>query len=576
MTLAPTKQQVALADSLATARDRFARHPMVAGLASGLVLWASFPPVEWNGLAWVALAPLFWLVTLRQARLTAYLGAWLGGLVFWLLALEWLRLLENGGWTGWLVMGLVFSLWWPLFLAVARVAVLRLRIPLMMAAPIIWVGLEYGRAYFLSGFPWYYLAHSQFRRLYLIQIADFASSLGISLLIAIVNAMLVDLATLPLFGRSRQGLRLNRRQYVRLCLVTCLVGTTLCYGAIRVSTARFDDGPRLALLQSNIEQKHKNTGDHQRTIIKEFTELVDRALARRELPDLIVWPETSYPFGFITVDPAVTPAALEEQVHSIAPKWSGKEWLDLMERVAADLHSWTDRSRVPMLVGAIRYDHLAGSDPQKGALERYNAAILLLPNLRVVHFYHKMHLVPFGEYFPLIDRLPWLAALSPYAGQKLQSLSVGRKPVSLPLGPYRLAVSICFEDTIPQVIRESFALPDDGRQPDVLINLSNDGWFHGSAELDMHLAIGVFRAIENRVPLARSVNTGLSALVDGNGEIRESLAKESKGVLSVTVPLDKRTSYYSQWGDWLGLSCLAISIGLVPMGWLRGWRAKTE
>ena len=86
----------------------------------------------------------------------------------------------------------------------------------------------------------------------------------------------------------------------------------------------------------------------------------------------------------------------------------------------------------------------------------------------------------------------------------------------------------------------------------MLINLSNDGWFHGSAELDMHLAIGVFRAIENRVPLARAVNTGLSALVDGNGEIRESLAKECKGVLSVTVPLDRRTSYYSQWGDWLG------------------------
>ncbi len=85
----------------------------------------------------------------------------------------------------------------------------------------------------------------------------------------------------------------------------------------------------------------------------------------------------------------------------------------------------------------------------------------------------------------------------------------------------------------------------------------------------MHLAIGVFRAIENRVPLARSVNTGLSALVDGNGEIVESLAKESKGVLSVTVPLDKRTSYYSRWGDWLGLTCLAISIGLLPMGWLR-------
>jgi apolipoprotein N-acyltransferase len=234
-----------------------------------------------------------------------------------------------------------------------------------------------------------------------------------------------------------------------------------------------------------------------------------------------------------------------------------------MESIVADLHTWTDRAKAPMLVGTTFYDH------RKTALDRYNSAILFLPNVRAIHVYHKMHLVPFAEYFPLIETVPWLAALTPYAEEKLQSLSFGRKPLAIPLGPYRLAISICFEDTIPHVIRESFANADPSLQPDVLINLSNDGWFHGSAELDMHLASGVFRAIENRVPLARAVNTGLSALVDGNGEIRESLAKETKGVLSVTVPLDRRTSYYSRWGDWLGLSCLAISIGLVPMAALR-------
>jgi apolipoprotein N-acyltransferase len=540
-----------------------------------LLLWASFPPVEWSALAWVALAPLFWLVTLREIRFKAYLAAWLGGLVFWLLALQWLTLLDVGGLTGWIIMSLLFSAWWPLFLIVARLAVIRLRIPLMMAAPIVWVGLEYGRAHFLSGFPWYYLAHSQFRQLYLIQIADFASSLGISFLIAVVNALVVDLVTLPLLGRSRHGVRLRRRQYARICLVTCLLGTTLCYGAIRVSNSRFDDGPRLALLQSNIEQKHKNSGN-EKAILAEFTELVDLALARRQPPNVIVWPETSYPLGFITVDPAVSAAVLEKQVRSFAPKWSGKDWLVRMEQIATHLRSWTDRSGVPMLVGATRYEHQAATDGDTtGGFRRFNAAILFEPNRPVLHFYHKMHLVPFGEYFPLIESLPCLAALTPYRGEKLRSLDFGKKPISLPLGPYRLAVSICFEDTIPHLIRQSFSEPHAG-QPDVLINLSNDGWFHGSAELDMHLAIGVFRAVENRVPLARSVNTGLSAMVDGNGEIRESLAKESKGVLSVTVPLDKRMSYYSQWGDWLGLTCLAISIGLLPLGWLRRYTEPNQ
>ena len=114
-------------------------------------------------------------------------------------------------------------------------------------------------------------------------------------------------------------------------------------------------------------------------------------------------------------------------------------------------------------------------------------------------------------------------------------------------------------------------------QPDVLINLSNDGWFHGSAELDVHLAIGVFRAIEHRVPLARAVNTGLSALIDGNGEIRSFLPKETEGVLSVTVPLDDRRSLYTRSrSDWLGLSCLAVTIGLVPVGILRKPRRRRQ
>jgi len=562
MTSVAAPDQDATSAQTTGVRGRFQRHPLLAGLAAGLLLWTSFPPVEWSWLAWIALVPLFWLATLRPTGFQAYLAAWLGGFVFWLLALEWLRMLDANAWLAWFVMALVFSFWWPAFLALTRWAVFRLQLPLMLAAPIIWVGLEYARAYFLTGFPWYYLAHSQFRHLYLMQIADFSSSLGVSLLIAIVNAMLVDLLTLPLVRSTKRGMRLVGRQNVRLCLVTILLGTTLCYGAFRVSTARFHDGPRLALLQSNIEQRHKLKGDPL-TILAQFAVLIERALARPELPDLIVWPETSYPYGFIAVDPAVDPGALERQVRSVAPKLSARNWLQRRDVIAAELHRWTEQARVPMLVGSIYYDH------QPAAVEKYNSAILFKPDLRTIHFYHKMHLVPFGEYFPLIETLPWLVALTPYHGEKVQSLSFGREPLTLPLGPYRLAVSICFEDTMPQVIRRFFAPAGDGRQPDILINLSNDGWYHGSAELDMHLAIGVFRAVEHRVPLARAVNTGLSALVDGNGEIREALPKETQGVLSVTVPLDDRTSCYSRWGDWLGLSCLAVSIGWIPLGWVR-------
>ena len=233
-----------------------------------------------------------------------------------MLALEWVRIADPNAWLGWLLMALVFSLWWPGFLALTRFAVLRMRLPLLLAAPIVWVGGEFLRAYILSGFPWYYLAHSQFRRLYVIQVADVTGSLGISFLIAIFNALVVDLLSLPLLRVTKSGMHLDRRQHIRLCAVTILLGSTFCYGAFRVSNASFRDGPRLALLQSNIPQKEKALGDRAK-ILNYFTGLVERAIAHHETPDLIVWPETAFPLEYIANDSNVDHATLERQVRSL-------------------------------------------------------------------------------------------------------------------------------------------------------------------------------------------------------------------------------------------------------------------
>jgi len=542
--------------------ERLSRHPVVAGLTSGILLWSAFPPVEWSWLAWIALVPLFWLAIQKGRLLHLYLGAWAGGLVFWVLSVQWVRRTDPTAWLAWLALALIFSLWWPGFLALARLAVFRLKLPLMMAAPILWVGMEFIRAFLLTGFPWYYLGHSQFRFLTLIQIADTTSALGISFLIALVNAWFLDLLSLPLLRSSPRGTRLTQRQTVRLWIVTLLMGGSLIYGAYRLSTAQFRAGPRLALLQTNFEQRYKMGGDPL-TILVRIEHLIERAIDAEPRPDLIVWPETAYPYGYIVTDPATPPAELVRQVGLISNQITAADWIDKQQKIADHLHELTNRAGVPMLVGAILYDH------QPDRLCKYNAAILFEPLVRSVQAYNKIHLVPFGEFIPFLDTLPWLTVFTPYRNGYVPTLTFGKDPLVLTLGPYRMAIGICFEDTVPHVIRRFFREAGAGRQPDMLINLSNDGWFHGSSELDMHLAVSVFRTIEHRVPLARAVNTGISALIDGNGEIRYALPRLTESVLSVMVPLDDRTSLYTAWGDWLGTTCLAVTIGLVPIGLIR-------
>jgi apolipoprotein N-acyltransferase len=540
------------------------------------LLWGAFPPVDRGWFAWIALVPLFVLIRSERAPRMLGLGAWVGGAVFWLLAIEWVRLTDPSAWLAWAVMALALSLWWPAFLGLARLAVRRLGVPLMVAAPILWVGLEHVRAYILSGFPWYYLAHSQRQAIAMIQIADFAGSLGISFLVALVNAWWVDLLTLPLLRRSARGLRPTRPQVVRGGVVFGLIAAALGYGAFRLGTARFRPGPRIALLQSNLLQRAKMSADSEE-IRAIYRRLAAKALSQPDRPDLIVWPETSYPYGFVDLDPLLETSAFARQVRQIWSESTVEDWLKKQRLVSSDLHGWTDTLGVPMLVGCLTYRF------QREGLAKFNSAILFEPGRAEVQSYHKIHLVPFGEYVPFVETFPWLISLTPYRGGHVPRLTFGREATGMKLGPYRIAAAICFEDTVPQVVRQFFAATDPKAHPDVLLNMSNDGWFlnpsndgrhQGSEEHDMHLIVSIFRAIENRVPLARAANTGISALVDGNGRLLAALPKASEGVLTRVVPLDDRISLYSAWGDWLGLTCLAVTIGLPPIALVQAWRRR--
>lgn len=543
-------------------------HPILLAIGSALLLWMAYHPVDQGHLAWIALAPLFLLIGSNRRSRTIYLASWLGGEVFWLLAVEWVRRTDPSAWLAWVTLATYLALYWPLFIALARLAVRRLKLPLVLAAPILWVGLEYFRSYALTGFPWFALAHSQYNALPLIQVSDLTGAWGVSFLVAMVNALWVDLLTRPLLRQTGRGPRLTRAQTIRIAAAATLLVAALGYGFARMQTAAFRPGPRIALLQSNIRQELKMARDEQ-VILATYARLIEKARADPKKPDLIVWPETSYPYRYIRIDPTVAEARMAEMIRKVAPSDTPDLWRKAMSLVADGLHDWTNHAGVPMLIGATT------NDVTPNGLNRYNSALLFRPGSREVDSYHKLHLVPFGEYVPLLQTLPWLTRLTPYNGDFVPSLTFGPGPSWFDLNGLRYSTAICFEDSVPEVTRRFFAEAPKGHQPDVLLNISNDGWFQGSAELDTHLAVCVFRAVENRVPIARAVNTGISALIDGNGRIRTRLGKLKEGLLTVDVPLDDRRSFYSATGDWFALGCLAMAIGFLPVARIKSRREST-
>ncbi len=541
-------------------------NPAVPAIASGLLLFFAFPIADRGYIAWFALVPLLSLVRSTKRPIQVYLGAWAGGLAFWLLSVIWIWSLHPSAWVAWLALAAYQSVYWPLFLLLTRVMVNRQRLPLMLAAPVAWVGLEYVQAFALSGFPWYYLAHSQYRYLPLIQVADLFGTWAISFLVMMGNAWLAQLLTLPSLTRTGRGTRPTRALVVRTLVFAAALAGTLGYGAYRLGEARFAAGPRVALLQSHIDQEMKTHSDPN-AILAVYAGLSRKARRESEVrfggrpPDLVVWPETSYAGGQVWIEPGLKAGEIDRLGRSIFPESSGRDWLDRMSDVIADLTDWSRAVGSPMLVGTILYEVRS-----RGA-ERSNAAVLVDPEADgPFPVYRKIHLVPFGEYVPLLDVIPWIARLTPYENEALPMLTGGKELAWFDSRGVRYATAICFEDTVPHLVRRFFSEAPGGRAPDVLVNISNDGWFRGSAEHDMHLAIGIFRAVENRVPVIRAVNSGVSAVVDGNGRILRQLPKLTEGVLVEAVPLDPRTSFYTRVaGDTLGQSCLAASLGLMVM-----------
>ena len=224
------------------------------------------------------------------------------------------------------------------------------------------------------------------------------------------------------------------------------------------------------------------------------------------------------------------------------------------------------RYRTNWLVGLDR--QVVGPHLSAG-VQNFNCALFLDPEGQPLGRYDKMHPVLFGEYIPLADRFPWLYRLTPLP----TGLTAGTHGVAVTIAGYRVAATICYETALPEAVRSlMLALEQQNNRPDVIVNLTNDGWFWGSSELDMHLTAAIFRAIEVRTPVVIAANTGFSAWIDSSGRLLARGPRRNTATLRAKVVPDGRKSPWLAWGALPMGVCVAVLAAAVLETILRGSR----
>ena len=539
---------------------------------SATLLWASFTPLGFGPLAWIALVPLLLLVRLERPTRWMYRSTYVGGFVFWYATLQWMRLGDPSMYVAWTAFAVYLAFYFPVFVGLTRVAVWRLKVPLILAAPAVWTGLEYVRAYAFTGFSWYQLGHSQIHWLEVIQMSDVLGAYGVSFLVAMSSAAFVELVPQRIFARLRllpsmaavsnsESPTSSRRRWTTAGIMLASFAIAISYGYVRRSQARFIAGPRVAAIQGNFETA-VNSRHAPETVFVKHRYLTSQAI--KQHADVIVWPEVMFPFPYFVKPANVTTARLQELI----PEVEAKNWEEKTE-LKEMIRSMSQGASAALVLG------IETVTANQAGIQLFNSALFVHPELGLGKRYDKQHRVPFGEYLPLADYLPFLGHLTPYRGQ--YGIQAGTRGTAFEYKGRRFAPVICFEDTVPQVVRQSLrdAIADDPqhRKVDVILNLTNDGWFHGSSEHDQHLITAAFRAVELRTPMVRAVNTGISAIIDGDGAIRARAtdpktgqSKQVEAVVCDFVPLDNRQSFYLQGGDWFAQGCLVTCLACVCTG----------
>lgn len=499
------------------------RHPLLHAAASGVLLWLAFP----GGGAVVAMLPLALLPLLlavgKGSAAQAALAGFAAGLVHFLLQLYWITIvLTTYGGLPWFLsfpalffLACYMALYVAVFAVIARSSLTTLPPALSLCLlPALWVGLDWLRSLLFGGFPWMDLGYALYSIPFAIQIADLVGHYGLTYLLVMSNVFVLLLCA------HRRRWRTMALPTLSFCLVLLAAGL---YSHHRLSEVKqlTKTAPHLPMgvVQGNIDQNVKWTPQQLQKTIAAYLDL-SQTLSQENKPALIVWPETALPFYPLDAPQmSLLRTLLRENDVALL---TGVPWLQ-----AAEVTGYKRRL--------------------------YNSALLLKPEGRVAGTYHKTHLVPFGEYVPLQEYLPFLSPLV----QAVGDFSAGTIDRPLEHRGARLGILICFESVFADLARQWVTAGAN-----VLVNLTNDAWYGRSSAPEQSLAMAVLRAVEARRSLVRSANTGISAFIEPSGEITSRSDIFVSWAAAYDVALLEEVTPWARFGHLFAPSCLVF--GMLP------------
>ena len=488
---------------------------------SGILLVLIFPRFNFEILAWLAFIPLFSAIESKTPQLAALLG-FITGMVFYTSGLSWINntLINYGNLpqvVSFMVLGLLsayLSLYTALFCYLITMVCKNNKGVFFLFAPALWTALEYIRSTHSEyGFSWLGLGYSQFQSLPVIQMAEYTGVYGVSWLIMLVNVGFY------LTWKSWNG-RPDTNMGVRFLSVTILVlALWVGYGSLALNRTVKAPSLKVALIQGNVEQAMKWNPVYQKLVMSKYKNLTLKAAQSK--PQLIVWPETATPFFY--------------NQHE-----AGTQFVNDLAR----------QTKTPILFGS----------PYRENTTHYNSAYLVSETGDTQGRYNKIHLVPFGEFVPFRKLLFFVEKMVAMIGD----FGRGNVATLFDVAGYKAGVSICYEMIFPDLMRQSVK---NGAH--FLVNITNDAWFSKSAASYQHMSMGALRAVENRVPIVRAANTGISGTITANGALQDEteLFVEAAQITKIT-PRQGGLTFYSSYGDVFSWLCL-LATGLITLTALR-------